>query len=453
MQQGVGIESSALAGSVSTEWRNQVAVITEAMKEIPYPGKMRQMAIDALMKSVSQTTAPSPASRNLFNQALTLLQNILDDLEGDRQTQQNELQKYPNALKACNNNDDFDVENKRTTKNTKKSDHKTCRENQKTHAGYKHNNCSTLVEELKEYFCGTADGWTHTQCTSGTEHGECTGHKTTFTNLNTNDYADRLDGHVKSKYIDNDDSYTGSTAPTASHIVQLVAGVTEGPGATALAAKNFWEARIKTWDDDSQNCQDAHDDFTPFHNDCDTDQEEFEFAHCNWVQAAVGQCNYLDECFHNKTESAQSTDPKIWELSDFRVRVAALIKRIMCLIRNLLHEPESITDLNLCKFNATEMAKIVEQFNNSVPETVTKRDCWRPSQGAYPGDTAHDGGNTEPLVASDTTTNEDDAFHRAHYYSQIPTLSHNTYDGSNYLSTWSDHSSDECVLPDAWTAP
>lgn len=72
MQQGVGIESAALYDAETEAWKSAVAHIEETLAEIPNPGKMRQLAIDTLMKSISK----GPHSDNYNGNAGALMDMI-----------------------------------------------------------------------------------------------------------------------------------------------------------------------------------------------------------------------------------------------------------------------------------------------------------------------------------------------------------------------------------------
>lgn len=144
MQHGLGSASSR------AEVQESLSIIKQAIDEIPNPGKVRQMAIDALMKSVSDADQIDDSVVQALGDVINLLDSILTTFGSLANSDQQELQAAAALISSSNNNGWASDQNKNNTFNQNKADHDACRIRQSADDGIEDEKCNPLEQMMTE---------------------------------------------------------------------------------------------------------------------------------------------------------------------------------------------------------------------------------------------------------------------------------------------------------------
>lgn len=325
MQQGVGIESGVLEGAVTGTFKANLNTITSALREIPFPGKMRQMAIDALMKSVSKQPTANAITQteiDLLNQVISLLQSVLDDLR-DEQTDANAALAIAFPLsQACNNAGDQAEIDASADNQAAETAHSDCRAEELAAWQNQEALCSAIMMMLMT--AETPDG-----CSGGDAPAASDRYAALSDVMERNDYPTR---------IGNNYHITGIHEHGDIGMIFINEWIDHYND--ALAILNDWKAN---WDAGQADCKAEIAYAQSKTAECNQLQTAFESDFCQWVTLRNGQCSLLATCWSNVNTNHAAQILAHQAPSADRLALARAITYIICLVERTVAGEVDIT--------------------------------------------------------------------------------------------------------------
>jgi hypothetical protein len=374
MQQGVGIESGVLEGTVTNQFKQNLNTITSALREIPFPGKMRQMAIDALMKSVSKTEKLDPESTNLLVQIQGLLDDVLATFASETSIANTDAAVANTVIAGCNAAGDSDETTKSAAVAAAKAAHSTCRGEEVTAHGTMNTACQSVVTVLTQLSSSDCAG-----------HHDPTGeyYGTIVEVIDKDNYAHyKVAGrhHLSGTDID---------GTTDSHFLD------EWVETLDKAYHNL-HGKSQTWSTGQAACKTAIENFNAKAAECNTLQGTYESDYCQWVTLRDGQCSTLAACYATAVADHDNVVAGHQATQDANFATARVIVYVQCLIG---------TEHGLLGGNTNPDAAclpIQQAYDYSAytfdPTTLTAEDHCEPVPGIQPGVA---GFNAENYAAED----------------------------------------------------
>lgn len=108
-----------------------IKLVGDGLGQIASPGSARQIAINALMRSVQGTDKLTPGANDTLLQVDELLRSILSDMESEKADDQAELNLIIGEMAACNAIDEAMTNALATNVSTSDDAHKSCRTDEK----------------------------------------------------------------------------------------------------------------------------------------------------------------------------------------------------------------------------------------------------------------------------------------------------------------------------------
>lgn len=256
--------------------RNGLALLRQEINKVSLPGAARQIAIDALLKSVEGSDKISPESIEVLNNVTVLLNGILDVMRAQTITAQAEIDNVQHVVGVCNDaGDDSDalMSGDVQTKNT-------------THAGCR--------DEEKVLFDDDAD-----KCAELTA------------------WLDTL-------------SAPNCVKPGASqeNIDQWTSFLSLGLGWFEVNKEQFVPKR--------DACTNTTDLLEDKNTECANLQTGFESAWCQWSAHREEQCSTLASCWSNAVAHHNTLQAAKMDLAGRRMEEAKMILHVICLIERLV---------------------------------------------------------------------------------------------------------------------
>lgn len=316
------------ASQTTEQVKSSLSLIGDDLHALGAPGSARQVAMGALMKSLSSSEKLLPNDKLILNNVSSLLDDILGQLEAQAVEDQTEIDGNDDTIANCNSagvtEDAALVENK----NLKRQNHTDCRKEQKPLFDAETGFCDTLETFLKNL--------KHPD-----QHPDCTGHSTTDTR-----YADDWHGLFVSAAM-----YFGSK-------------------------KDIFEIKRVP-------CESATEDLKNKMDECEEFQTGYESKFCELQQHRTLMCSTRTTCVTNANDDHQNLTDAITPLSDERHREARLIKHVICLI-NLLVTDADLTNLeNDCPWLALDAVEL-DKYHNNFTSGGAADPCDLDSVAVYP---------------------------------------------------------------------
>lgn len=312
----------ATAGEVQSAFRQ----IGEVVQGAHFPGKDRQMAIDALMKEVSQKTQIDDDAKLVLGQIITLLDGILSYMNGENVEDQAELNEVLTLVPACKKQADIDQDAAlEANATTHRTSHNTCRDAEIDVHGDKMTKCMLLFNGLQ----------------LKTNLATCGGFVTA-----THDF---MEGWAT--------WFNGAKGSASSHQDHY----------------NLYEP----------DCSQAILDLDSKETECDTAQTNFEVKFCLWRLYRTTRCSGITSCFDTEILAHRGKVAAIKPDADQRVKEARLIEHIHCLISEL---QDGNTDLAVCEIDTSNNeAQFQSSYNVTYPEEPSEPTCTTDAVDVYPG--------------------------------------------------------------------
>lgn len=146
MQQGLGVES--VTSMRSGAFQKSLQSITDSLQQLPQQGKLRQMALDALLKDVAEEGRITPGSVTTLNEISALLTSILAELLAETAAQQGVLDSVTALVNACNDASVTTVAAQQTATDTAETAMNTCRAAEATQFAASATACFTLTSAM-----------------------------------------------------------------------------------------------------------------------------------------------------------------------------------------------------------------------------------------------------------------------------------------------------------------
>lgn len=353
MQQGVGVEVAVLSENNANQWKSNFEKIRDVVEEIPQRGKMRQMAIDALMNTVAAKTAASPpdaAVITLLDQIVTLLWSIINGWQSEIEAEITDLNNKNDVLTACNNDGVTEDGTRENTKDTAQTTHYNCR----IGPAYPSNteNSELDLRKIAETSCATLEARILQFI------GACPTDGTAVMNLkpDTTLYPTNFGATVEEVFEQNGGTQkTNDPGGNVNHV-----SVDSAAWTTYLsAAETFWAGEKTNWDNLAPTCKTDADAWDTKRDQCDLDQQAYESAFCAHWEWREARCDTLDSCYLTGSNNFN------WALGNYtaydttRKNIAKVIQRVVCLI-NVLKGGVSAS----ASFDASSDACYTEVQNN-----------------------------------------------------------------------------------------
>jgi hypothetical protein len=259
--------------SAETAFTRAIKAVEDGLSQVGAPGSSRQIAINALMRSVSKADKLSPQHSEILTNVTTMLDQILADLASDVVTQNTDVTAYVAALDACNVQDQATLDAKLADTATNLAAHTTCR----TAQGVLHDIMETDCQAVTTFLTSLAN-----TCTLPAPLQD-----------NVEDWTTRLtaiSGFFSSK----------NTAYTTLHNA-------------CTTATNNHETKA---------------------TECNTLQGTYETSVCEYLGEYTSVCSARSTCFGSAQNTA--TETSYDNLAADRARIARLIIYVQCLIAEVI---------------------------------------------------------------------------------------------------------------------
>jgi hypothetical protein len=325
MQQGVGIETSVLSEAVDSEFRAGVASMKAMLKDVPMPGKMRQMAIDALMQSVTKAQRLSPESSTALNSIVALFDQILAQFITEKNADMVSINGHQAVADTCNSAGTATLTNAQTTMNDNQQTHTDCRTTQVTLTNAEATACAALQAALS-----TAADSLLANCNS----------------LDTVNLA-----NVRGNYIDvyQRTGFTGMGSTTTkvdatsgnslSHVsAHAVTGSANYDTISSFLSNGVaWFSTQETlMTNDGPGCADAIESRSDKDTECDTAQNTFESSVCVFNTQQTNTCGTRTTCIASASAAYTADYNTRLVESDERVTVAQVIVLVKCMAQAMV---------------------------------------------------------------------------------------------------------------------
>lgn len=327
-----------LASSESASLRSSLAVIQEEMNLIPQPGKMRQMAIDALMKSVSESDKLDEESKGSLAEIMGLLGTILDEEVSENSNDQASLNGSVPLFDNCNTDG---VAADAAVKGAWES------------ANISHDSCRELERDLFE-------------------------NETLFCEQLI-DYMSKYDEQLGDTCVvpHEDDIDKGTVPLPEDFLADWTKFLSDGA--------NWFDGRYNEMKRRNDNCVAAREKLALWKEDCNTKQGTMENKFCEWASSREALCGQRDTCFASELDAYENMTARIKPVADARVNAARVIEHIKCLLQAIIDgEFNSTNDgtapntIQVCK-SLTESEEKENEYQNkynvTYPDLPTKTPC------------------------------------------------------------------------------
>lgn len=306
----------------AAEVKAAIANIGDGLKSITVPGKARQMAIDALMKSVSGSEKLDPETADVLNNISSLLNDILDEMHAERNEDQQQLDGITDAVAACNGAGLVEDGNLETTVTTSAQTHVDCRAVEANLFDVDAEKCLALTEFLQHLSQPNCQKPEPTQAAIEAWNNMLHQGASWFTSTKTN-------------YEPKRDDCLASTEDLKNQVEQ-----------------------------------------------CNRDQTNYENHFCEWHLHRTERCDQLEICYNNRIEAHNNLTAAIKPIADQRVREAGVIVHVQCLIDKLVNE--GITDHEAC--DTVDQSTLQDRYNNTYPDPLPTMDaCSTTEVSVHPG--------------------------------------------------------------------
>lgn len=303
MQHGLG------SATGRAEVQESLNIIKQAIDEIPNPGKVRQMAIDALMKSVSDADQIDDSVVQALADVIGLLDSILGNFNAFRNTDQAALLAAAATITSSNDDGWASDRTKNTTFGDLKSSHNTCRVRQAGDNTIEDEKCNPL-EQLMTEFQG------HSHSTSGSLSGYCHVEEIgTYDNSCTDHPANSI------AFLECKNTIRTQLLATWSTFI------TDG--------KTEWEDRETTFTETHQVCQEAMQNASDEETACNLIQNSLDIAFCTWMYHREHICSTNSQNWDDRVAAYDTLWGQKSSDAEARKNTAAMIEYIKCLCRKL----------------------------------------------------------------------------------------------------------------------
>lgn len=300
--------------------------IVASLEGLPFKQPERQFAVSALMRQVRKVEKLDDASRKTLGDVKGLLFGIAADMVADRDQDQAELNAANGMISACNDHWDTEDANAAGAVTTAKSNYDDCKDEEEAAWDEDFDKCGTLILEMTTLHSQTLD------CVLPTAYNFAS--------------------------IDTWNSF-------------ITAGLAWFTAADA-------EFQIK-----EPPCSAAIKALSEKISECEGLQTTYESEFCQWRIERLFQCNHLDTCYQDAVDHYNNASSHVMPLAVERRAEGVAIARIICLIDNLLANPQTFT-LDGCENTRTDAA--LDADYSLVAVTLTDKDtCDRDAVAVYPG--------------------------------------------------------------------
>lgn len=276
-------QSFMQVSSTALEVSSAIQKVGEAMSELPYPGKMRQMAIDALMKSVSTVEKLDADAVALLNEIVDLLDEILTEMRASQAVDQNEINYILQLSTNCETTYDEGVPAAKQAAESKATEHATCRVTEDVDFGHHATECGKVTSYQNDNWKADEPGASLQHCSA----------------VHSLDSLTQWDEWFK-----------------------LYANIYKSASAqmTLLAPP----------------CNSARDDLETQKEICDGLQHSYENLFCTWWLKQSTECTQKAACHANGVTAYNTLKATKIEVSDKRVNEARVIVHVKCLLTELI---------------------------------------------------------------------------------------------------------------------
>lgn len=302
--------------------QSALTMIDQQIQSMAAPDKTHRIAINTLMKTVAREKKLTPTAKATLQNVSALLSGLLPDLANDRDLKDEELLEVLAASTACNDASVDTVQSKKTAKDASQTNHSDCRDSESDAFTARKTACDALVNWLQ--------GLTATDC----------------------------------NFPDAERQYFSSWSTLLG---------------TALAWFKDQQAVFATKD---LGCDDAQTAYDSQKSLCDTAQTHFESKFCQWHVALNDMCTTRTTCHSGVLTTHQTKVDSITPLSAQRVKDAAVITHVVCLIDNLV---DGVTDLTECDSVGTDTSSFNSGYANTFPPLPTMDTCDTTPAAVHPG--------------------------------------------------------------------
>lgn len=334
--------SLTVSRTSAQEIRTAIQNLDEKLREVPNSGKVRQMAIDALMREVTVKTEIDDAAKSLLDDIVVLLDQILTSMRDSKTGDQNALNAIAGVIAACSSQADIDDDEAReNASDTAHTEHSDCRAAERGLYEDKDTKCMSLTGFL-----------------SGVQAGEYVCVAITTMRLSIPE-------------CNQDGVYDSTCAHHHDFAVEWEKVLS--------AAKTDSKADKERYEELAGPCQLALSALSSKTADCDSKQVSFETKFCTWRYTRIERCSSIETCGqnarddHNELINGHTGAPGIKANSDQRVREARVIIHIRCLVLAL---KEGTTDPATCEQQtADNETSIQSNYNVTYPTVPDDADC------------------------------------------------------------------------------
>lgn len=306
--------------------QSSVARISETLKGLDPEGSVRQVAINALLRSVKGAETLTPEHIETLKQVKEVLAEILELLRNTTASNQGLLDGTPDDLNDCNNHlseGDLALENNATELNVS---HYGCRADEQVLFEDDAETCGKLLEFLAQ---------------------------------------------VRNSPPNCEPS---SINKVGIPIWQLM--FDEGKG--------WFTVTISQYNPKKTACVDSTHALTVKTTECDGVQAEFETVYCSFRSSRITRCNYIDSCYDTKRGSHESYVDYTREANTRRQQEAGVIIHVDCLLDKLINEEDLTNAEQDCPVPPVDQ---LGNYTVTFPTLPNKTECSvNPPIETYPGE-------------------------------------------------------------------
>lgn len=326
---------------------------------MPYPGKMRQIAIDALMKTVEESDQIDQKTIDLLTQMKNLLATILSGASGEKVADDAVILGIINTANLCNTDGTTADENTHDNYTTQLGLHSTCRINKHSPAT---TNKDTLCQKVTNFMATYSPD---SYCDD------------------INELAETIQHAFNEKHAD---------AIAVSDFASLIEKISDGYNHFAgSGTDNGLLGQQPQFKNKKEDCEGAVATWIADKEECDQLQTLTESAYCSWRGARQDMCSVRDACHAGQRAIHAAKAIEITEAGRTRTDTAFIIELATCIIDAMIRDDINDNTVTVCR----------EDLMSDVPpafKQTTRNNTYQTTITAYPDELACDLAAVEKVV-------------------------------------------------------
>jgi len=398
MQQNLEV-GKELSGSA---FASRLKEINDLMQEMPFPGKMRQMALDSLMKEIAAEGRLSPEADPLLQQVLDLLGDLIGEFKHEKSIQQSILDNTNTLISGCNS---YGVSADGTAKGAFENSaqaHFDCRNDaQKTAFDQSASHCYKMTYQMSRIKDGYTGKMTSAHkpvdCDPFNPAGPSNTWNTHMSGMNHRDIYVEVQDHLIAHIGHWDTNFADIKAFLDDAYKRMYECDLDGSGTLESqdCHPSVTDINNNPWNDPDTlwgHCSYYTSTLEGWIKECDRLQSTTELDYCEWRNSRTSMCSHRTDCVNNKTRDHRNLVSSIKPVADRRTHEGALLNYIVCLVGLLKQGTAEQAEITACgnqEGSTYTDTTAQSDFNVTYPSLDTADECDTSPVSLVPADAAY----------------------------------------------------------------